>query len=130
VIKAVSSLLGVTNLYVKMFVGDDSAEKIATSLEQGFLKMGYKFSLPGATKLNNIGASSFGGFYTADSQPDVLLGATALVPSFDQTVKNLDELDVPGLADSDLQKLFGQLSGKKSLIVVISGNGLAKALFK
>jgi hypothetical protein len=130
VLKAVSALPNVTSLDVKMFVGDDTAEKIATSLDQGLLKIGYKFSLPGATKLNKIGASSFGGFYTAAGQPDVLLGATALVAgNLDQTVKNLDELSVPGLADSDLQKLFGQLSGKKSLIVVISGSGLEKALF-
>jgi hypothetical protein len=129
VLKAVSALPGVTNLDVKMLVGDDTAEKVATSLDQGLLQIGYKFSLPGATKLNKIGASSFGGFYTAAGQPDVLLGATALVSNFDQTAKNLDELDIPGLADSDLQKLFGQLSGKKSLIVVISGKGLEKALF-
>ncbi len=93
----------VQNLIVKMYVSADNADRLSGALDSTLIKSGFKFSLPGQTRLTKIGANSYGGFYSAANQPDLLIGATALSSDFDQRVKNLDELSIPGLEQADLK---------------------------
>lgn len=113
---------------IEMGASDSDYKTAAKSLDQLMTTIGYTSARPsGALALDAIGKASIGGLYKMAGQPDVMLAVAELTPDFDQTVKNLDELQLPGLGDADLKKFFGQISGKKSFLVVISGKDLLKA---
>lgn len=119
------ALPGAKNLYAVMAASDSDYMTTAKNLDQLLSTIGYKSGRPdGSGPLKKLGDVSIGGIYAVAGQPDVVWAVTELTADFDQTVKNLDTLEVPGLDKADLKKFFGQISGKKSFLVVISGQGM------
>jgi hypothetical protein len=113
----------IKNFFFKVYVSDDSDEKVATSLDTALTGAGYKSSLPGQSQLTKQG-DSYMGLYSKAGAPDLLVGVSA-VPSDPSKFSS----NVPGLSADATQKFINEVKGKKTLVFAIGANDLLQALF-
>ncbi len=119
---------GVADLSVQMFVSDTAPEDLATTTEAALLKTGYKFALPDHTQIYKVSnGHSYAGAYAKSGEQDLVLGIGTLTDDQAQLASNLQELNIPGLAQADSTKFLAQIKGHKALVVLLSGTDLIKA---
>jgi len=119
----------VTDLSVQMFVSDTAPEDLATTTESDLLKTGYKFALSDHTQIYKVSnGHSYAGAYAKTGEQDLVLGIGTLTDDQAQLASNLQELNIPGLAQADSTKFLAQIKGHKTLMLLVSGTGLLKAL--
>lgn len=119
----------VTDLSVQMFVSDTAPEDLATTTESALLKTGYKFALSDHTQIYKVSnGHSYAGAYAKTGEQDLVLGIGTLTDDQAQLASNLQELNIPGLAQADSTKFLAQIKGHKTLMLLVSGTGLLKAL--
>ena len=108
---------GVTDLSFRLFGSDDDVDTLVTNADTSFTGGGYAFAIPGATKPIKQGDANLG-FYSKSSSPDlfVIIGD----PN--------KGLGVAGLDASNLQIIAPELKSKKSVMILVTGTGLIKAL--
>ena len=121
-------LAAVSDLTITMYVSDDAPQHLATYIEESFIQSGYKFNIPGATKLIQSG-TGFVGNYAKDGVPEALFEVGTLSDDPAQLAKNFKELDVPGTDQLDVAKFQAATKGHKSLVVLLRGTGLSKAIY-
>ncbi len=118
----------VSDLTIKMFVSDDAPQHLATSIEDSFIQSGYKFNIPGATKVIQSG-TGYVGNYAKDGVPEALFEVGTLSDDPAQLAKNFKDLDVPGTDQMDMAKFQAATKGHKSLVILLRGTGLSNAIY-
>jgi hypothetical protein len=107
-------------LMVQIFVSDESdIAKVTQNLDKAFIDAGYK----GADGKPGLDTTPDGalGFYLKSGAADALLFISAVNPA------TLESQKVRGVNADISQKLIDQIRGKKFIMVMISGQGMAKA---
>ena len=110
-----------------MYVSDQSVDDLAANSDASFTEAGYKFARPDQSKLTKQG-QSYAGAYAKAGRPDLVEGITAISTDPTQLASNLQELDIPGMAQADASKFAAQIKGHKALIILAAGTDLIKAL--
>ena len=122
------SLATVSDLSIKMYISDDAPQHLATTIEDSFIQSGYKFNIPGATKLIQNG-TGYVGNYAKDGVPEALFEVGTLSDDPAQLAKNFKDLDVPGTDQLDVAKFQAATKGHKSLVILLRGTGLSNAIY-
>ena len=121
-------LASISDLGIKMYVSDDAPQHLATTIEDSFIQSGYKFNIPGATKVIRNG-TGYVGAYSKDGVPEALFEVGTLSDDPAQLAKNFKDLDVPGTDQLDVVKFQAATKGHKSLVILLRGTGLSKAIY-
>lgn len=111
------------NFAIKGYVSDDSDEKVAASLDTALTGAGYKYALPGATKISKQGDSYFG-LYAKAGALDLLV-AVQQIPA---DPAKLADGPTPGVSQEVIQKFVDQVKGKKTFISIIGSKDILKAV--
>ena len=119
----VSRLLpGAKNLYVRLYVSAESADKLASSFDTAITNKGYSGLSGKPTKSGD----TYVGIYNKTGADDLIL-TTLDAP---KDASGLSQgLNFQGLSESTLTKLYNQIQGKKGIALVFSGTDLVKAVF-
>ena len=108
---------GVNDISFQLFGSDDDVDTLVTNADTAFTGGGYAFAIPGATKPIKQGDANVG-FYSKSGSPDLFL----IVGDPNKG------LGVAGLDASNLQLIAPELKNKKSVMILVTGTGLIKAL--
>lgn len=108
---------------LKVFVSDDTADKVASSVDTALTAGGYKFGIPGQTKPVDQ-SGTFAGLYLKAGSPDLLFAITT-VPT---NTAELNNLNIPGITAADAQKFLDQVKGHKTLAIAIGAPNLLQSL--
>jgi hypothetical protein len=124
-----NSLTGVSDVQVTMYVTDLASDKVSASVDAQLRSEGYKFSLLGATAPQLQGVLYLG-LYTKDGAADILTTVAPLSSNPQEFAATMKSLNIPGLNASNSADFSNQLQGKKGLIILLEGTGLAKLVNK
>lgn len=107
----------------KLFVSDDTPDKVVTGADTALTGAGYKFAIPGQTKPVEQ-SGTFAGLYSKAGSPDLLFAITAVPTDTTQ----LNNLNIPGITAADAQKFLDQVKGHKTIAVFIGAPNLLQLL--
>jgi hypothetical protein len=118
-------LPGLKNATVKLYVSNDSADKLSTTVDTAFTGAGYSFAFPGESK-PILQGGAYVGLYSKTDGLDIIIAA-ADIPS--DPTQLATQLNLPGITPDLIQKIANQVQGKKSAVFVIAAPGLLQAIF-
>lgn len=121
---AFSQQLPIKNFALKVYVSDDTNDNVATTIDTALTGAGYKFAIPGQSKISKQG-DSYGGLYAKTGSPDLLV-AVGPVPT---DPSKLDASTMQGISPQTAQMLIDQIKGHKTFVFFIGANDLLQSLF-
>lgn len=113
---------GIADLTVKIYVSDDSAEKLTDNFDMALKVGGYKFAMPGKDK-PDLSAEGGSGAYTKAGAPDITFTVTPL-----KEVSSPKELQAAGISEATIKGFLDQFNNKKSVGFFLSAPGLVEKL--
>ncbi|MEI7555306.1 hypothetical protein [Candidatus Chlorohelix sp.] len=111
---------------IKIYVSDDTMDKVASTLDAAAIKAGFVFAMPGETKPTKQG-DAIGAFYAKGETSDMLFAVT---PVTEDPSALATQLNVPGLSADGVKKMVDQMKGKKTIVVILTTPGVMSAMFK
>jgi cytochrome c551/c552 len=104
---------------LKFYVSNETSRTLATTLNTAVTGSGYRALLPNGFQDQN---GTLGGVYTKTSSPDVVVILVDVPANSQEITKGLT------VSQQDADAFVKQVAGRKTLVVVLSGNNLISAL--
>ncbi|NWJ47373.1 MAG: hypothetical protein HXX08_16060 [Chloroflexi bacterium] len=120
------SLKQIPGAALKIYVCDDTADKVSSTFDAAAIKAGFVFALPGETKPTKQG-DAIGGLYAKGDTSDILF---VVAPVTDDPSALATQMNIPGLNADGLKKLVDQMKGKKTMLVALTTPGVMSAMLK
>jgi len=120
------SLKQIKDAAVKIYVCDDTPDKVASTLDAAAIKAGFVFAMPGATKPTTQN-NAIGGFYAKGDTSDILFAVSAIT---DDPTTLATQLNVPGVNADGVKKMVDQMKGKNTMLIILTTPGVMSAMFK